>query len=467
MKFKDLFWWLEVPYKVVWAPFWSLLLSVIVLLIPGLNIWWWLIIPLFLANQAEMYYRWWIAWDFWVPKKKWIVLEVVPPKESLAPFKAMEDVFSVIWTLIDVANWREIWCEGELPMGPEWFSCELASVEGDIHFYIRCLDVHRHIFESAIYSHYPETEITQVPDYTRNVPQNIPNEEWNIYGSEFVFAKPSAYPIKTHSRFFEPGGEKISQEEKRIDPIISFLEGLARLGPGEQFWYQILAVPIVDSDIDWKGEAKKIINKIAKRPEKKEEGLMDELGKSWNEFMAGVTSATAEEFEEKKEMALSPAKTESGEKEMLLTPGEREVLQDIEDKIKKNAFNVTIRGVYVAKRKNWTSPHRKIGESYMPHFAAQNLNFFLFHGKTRTKVHFLMRKKRTLLRQKKMFYNFVMRYPPMFPDWAGRGTNIMNTEELATIYHFPTKISALVAPKVVRVEAKKGGPPPNLPVEEK
>jgi len=465
MKFKDLFWWLEVPKKVIWDPFWSLILGAIVLFIPVVNIWWWLILPIFFVIHAETYYLWWIEWDFWVPKKRWTMLEVVPPKENLAPFKAMEDIFSVIWTIYDGANWREKWCEGELTLGPEWASFELVSVEGNIHFYIRCLEVHRHIIESAIYSHYPETEITPAPDYTRNVPQNIPNDEWNLYGCEFVLGKPDAFPIKTHSKFFEPGGEKVSLEEKRIDPIISFLESLARLGPGEQFWYQIVAIPITNRDIPWQDEAKKIINKIAKRPEKKEEGYMDEIKNVFGELVTGMTMQTDAEGNPIQSMA--PEKTETGEKEMLLTPGEREILLEVEDKVKKSAFKTVIRGVYIAKREKWNASHRKIGESYMPHFSTQNLNHFIFHSKTRTKVHFLMRKKRTFLRQRKMFQNYVARYTPLFPEWIdSKGTSVLNAEEIATIYHFPIKISALVAPKLERVEAKKGGPPPNLPTEE-
>ncbi|MBI3631452.1 MAG: hypothetical protein HY219_01115, partial [Candidatus Staskawiczbacteria bacterium] len=42
---------------------------------------------------------------------------------------------------------------------------------------------------------------------------------------------------------------------------------------------------------------------------------------------------------------------------------------------------------------------------------------------------------------------------------------ILNTEEMATLFHFPIKITGLVAPTMARVESKKGGPPPNLPIE--
>ena len=39
----------------------------------------------------------------------------------------------------------------------------------------------------------------------------------------------------------------------------------------------------------------------------------------------------------------------------------------------------------------------------------------------------------------------------------------MNTEELATIYHFPS--ATVKTPMLGRVEAKKGTPPASLPVE--
>ena len=49
-------------------------------------------------------------------------------------------------------------------------------------------------------------------------------------------------------------------------------------------------------------------------------------------------------------------------------------------------------------------------------------------------------------------------------NWGGGGANIiLNTEELATIFHLPTQL-VLTAPLVKRVEAKKGGPPAGLAI---
>ena len=121
-----------------------------------------------LQSQLKNLYLWWVAWDFdYATKAKWVLLEVTPPKEVLAPFKAMEDVFSSLWPILDRANFREIWCDGELSNGPYWFSFEIASIEGRIHFYLRFLQQHRISVETALYAHYPDIEIQEVQDYVK------------------------------------------------------------------------------------------------------------------------------------------------------------------------------------------------------------------------------------------------------------------------------------------------------------
>ncbi|KKP85697.1 MAG: hypothetical protein UR88_C0010G0019 [Candidatus Nomurabacteria bacterium GW2011_GWA1_35_8] len=41
-------------------------------------------------------------------------------------------------------------------------------------------------------------------------------------------------------------------------------------------------------------------------------------------------------------------------------------------------------------------------------------------------------------------------------------TNVMNTEELATLWHFPGQI--LKVPTLERIESKEASPPTNLPI---
>ncbi len=63
-----------------------------------------------------------------------------------------------------------------------------------------------------------------------------------------------------------------------------------------------------------------------------------------------------------------------------------------------------------------------------------------------------------------MFRMSVLRFPPLYPDRSSL-CPILSTEELATLFHFPIRITGMVAPALEKVESKKAGPPPNLPVE--
>jgi hypothetical protein len=161
---------------------------------------------------------------------------------------------------------------------------------------------------------------------------------------------------------------------------------------------------------------------------------------------------------------LEQNKSETDEREMVLTPGEREIITEIENKMKKPAYKTNIRGVYVAKRENWNSPYSKIMRTYMGHFGTNNMNSFGFVTGARPKVHFFMRRRRAFLRARKMLRMSILRFPPFYPD---RRTScpILSSEELATLYHFPLRVSGMVAPTMQKVESKKAGPPPNLPIE--
>lgn len=423
--------------------------------------------PWMLQSQLKIVYRWWINWDYDYAKQRWVLLEVIPLAEMLMPLKAMEDVFTAIWPLYDGANFREQWCDGELDNGPYWCSWEIASIEGKVHYYLRFLQQHRTSIESTLYGHYPDIEIREATDYVKLVPTTVPNEEWDLYGEDWDLYEPDAYPCKTYEEFFEPQGERISAEEKRMDPIISLLEGMSKLGPGEHYWVQFTTVPVLDYDEpDWRNAGKKIINKIAKRPEKKEATFGEDLGYVFKQLAMGPEK---EGEGEKAKYSWVPLEEdeETGELRISLTPGEREVITEVENKMKKPAFRTNIRGVYVAKRDAWKPAHRVLTRSYMSHFATANLNHFRFQAKTRPRVHFFMRKRRVFLRARKMFRNAVMRFPPLFPERMSDDLcPILSSEELATLYHFPFKVSGMVTPTLEKIESKKAGPPANLPVEE-
>ena len=100
--------------------------------------WWWVILPIVLYFPAKAIYLWWLSWDVWYKEQKWMLLEIIPPSEVLKPFRAMEDIYNRLWALYDSPDWRAKWCEGQLTLGGGlWFSFEITSFEGSVHFYLR------------------------------------------------------------------------------------------------------------------------------------------------------------------------------------------------------------------------------------------------------------------------------------------------------------------------------------------
>ena len=430
-----------------------------------LKSWWWFFISVILWFLAKSLYLWWIRWEVWYKKNKWILLEIKPPEENLKPFSAMEDIFTLFWSFYDVPVLKQAWCEGEFPHFPFWFTCEIVGIGGKVHFYMRILEEWKSSVESTIYSHYPDVEISVVEDYTKKVPQNIPNEKWNLYGEDFTLLKDDIYPIMTYSMFFEkPEEEKRVMEEKRIDPLNSLLEGLSQLQLGEQFWFQIGVIPILDKDIPIFSRGKALANKLAKRPEtKKPKGILQETA----EIL--ISGKTAEE-PEKEAGFIAP--------ELRLTPGEKEILKGIETKISKYCFNCWIKILYLCKTDepfNWGN--YKMGRTYLQHFATSNMNGIRFASEARTKIHYWLRDRRLYLRKRRHLRYYVERlplsfpwnlegrviYPPFYPrSGIKRTAFVLNAEELASIFHFPPKV---ILPGVSRVEVKKAGPPSGLPTE--
>ncbi|GAI05357.1 unnamed protein product, partial [marine sediment metagenome] len=272
-------------------------------------------------------------WDDSIPK---IILEIRMPKEVLKPIKAMEQVFAGLHSIHDVFTWREKWIEGQfLPS----ISLEIVSIGGEVHFYIRAFKMFRNVIESNIYSQYPEAEIFEVEDYTKLVPQDIPNKDWDLWGTSFINTKPDPYPIKTYPKFEL---EREIKEEKRIDPLAGLLEGMASLKPGEQLWLQIRATPIREEK-PWIKEGLKIKDKLVRRPEKpKSKPMIQEAAEV---LITGKPPGVA-----------PPEEKEIIPPEMKLTPGEREIVAAIEEKIGKFGYDCHIRFIYLGKQDVFFKP---------------------------------------------------------------------------------------------------------------
>ncbi len=408
--------------------------------------WWWLIPP-FLLQQPFVYF--WLFWrtELWFQKVfRPVVLEIRIPKEILKPLKAMEVVMtSLHGAIYNPPDWWEAYIDGQPQTG---LSFDIVSVGGQIHFYIRCHADYRDQVEAAIWGQYPGAEIDVVPDYTKLVPIDIPNKEWDLFGWDYRFDKPNPYPIKTYDKFEHPG----EKEEERVDPLSTLLEGMAKMKPGEQLWIQMRATPQAEaSQLKFFHEGEEIRDKIARRPAKeKQKPLLREI----LEFIVFGAQPTKE-----KEKEMFPP-------EMRLTPGEREGLMELERKITKPIFMCGIRAIYLGKRDVWFKPNFRLVFNYFNNFTNPDANSLFLWSDTLTRVkknafvplNWLL-PRRVYLKCRKLFRFYKERLNYKSPLFGGdKGRFILNVEELATLYHFPAFVVSPV-PGLARVEAKKAVPP--------
>jgi len=374
------------------------------------------------------------------------LLEIKLPEEILKPIRAMEGVFYSFWQIYDPPSWKERWIEGKKLLD---FSLEVTSIGGVPHFYIRIPAHHRNLFETSIYAQYPEVEISQVPDYTQDIPQNIPNKDWDLWGCDMMQVREDVYPLRTY-REFET--EREAKEEKRVDPMANLLESLGRLQPGEQLWIQIMVKPLTPAEDNWVKRGEKIIKELMGKKAPSLEAFLPYAVKG-----AGRVLIAGKPLEEK---GIEEEKLELGA--LRLSPGEIEVIKSIQNKIARYGFESNIRFIYLGKRDVFFKPHLNLALGYFNEFNTQNLNTIKPWGKTKTKIQYFLIQRRVYLRKRRMFRLYVNRRTPLDPRKGG--TYILNTEELASLYHFPSRAVA-PAPSVPRIPAKRGEAPPELPTE--
>ncbi len=405
-----------------------------------------------------------------------VVLELKLPKEILKPVRAMEQVMaSIHGPMFHPPDPWEEWVDGQVQLS---IAFEIVSIEGNIHFYVRMPTLYREAVEANLYSQYPEIEITEVDDYTKYVPQNIPNKEWDLWGSDYKTNKDDHLPIKTYLQF-ETEQEK--EQEQKVDPISTLLESMSKVGPGEQLWVQILAEPTAIDDTTsfkkWLEDGKKLRDKMANRTvsEEKDKSILQEAIET---FWSIMVSGKPPEEEKKKEDLLPP--------EMKLTPGEREEVSEVERKMSKPCFITHARFIFLGRRDSWYKPKFRMAFSFFNDYATVNLNALYPMSDTITKIkkiwiyplnkiHLIpsniFRLRRLYLRQRKMFKNYKRRYAPFFP-WSvkgkypgAKGSFILNSEELASLFHFPSR-GAAPGPGLARIESKRGALPAGLPSED-
>ncbi|MEK7662034.1 MAG: hypothetical protein AAB355_00845 [Patescibacteria group bacterium] len=374
--------------------------------------WSWLVAPFILGFIA------WKVWVFYVnadflAKMEFAVIEIKLPREIRRSPLAMELVLNAMHQTGGTATWVDRYWNGKVRV---FFSLEIASIDGRVHFFIRTPVGFKNAIESYIYAQYPESEISEIPDYAEKIPYTK-NGQYVLWGTEYKFTKPDPYPVKTYVDY---GMDKSAKEEERIDPITPTIELMGSMQKGEQMWLQII---IRATTQEWKDLGKKEIEKI------KSEKFNKEKDEKFNENM--------------------------------LTKAEKETITAIERSIDKIGFDAGIRAIYIAEKDAFRGTNIPAVINILKQYNSNNLNGFRLARPTGVEYPWQDFKGiRAGAKKMKMFDLYLKRsffYPP-----DSRTPIILCSEELATMYHFPGGVSE--TPSFGRIESKKSEPPVNLPI---
>ena len=406
----------------------------------------------FLVFPFAFFFLFKLLWMKYIHRKyiytlKWMMLEIIPPRELEKSPKLMESIFAGLAGVIKNPNPVEVYVQGFLP---DYFSFEMVGSEGSVHFYVRTQTKYRNLIEAHFYAQYPDVEIIEVPDYTEAVPVTIPNKDWDIWGTEFEFVKPDVYPIRTYPNFEE------DVTGKMIDPLAGLTEVLAQTGPGQHLWLQYLINPRGQEGAWVKEYGKKIVDELTGKTPEEKIGVLRRVGHDLFEVGANIHKGLfAQEIEFTE---LEAEKKELGPLEFRLTPGEKEILKAVEVNMSKQQFQTKMRFLYIGRREGFDKTLVSSFIGGIKQFNDMSLNSFKPNDSTKTNANFLFAQSRLRFRQRLLHTHYRDR------DWDdSEHTFYLSTEELATVFHLPDM--AVMTPTMSRVAAKRGGAPSNLPIE--
>lgn len=396
-------------------------------------------LPLFLLRYFWIYWIHYIRYKFWFSQEM-ILLHVQLPSEVTKSPLAMELFLAALWNSSgEVTFIKRMW------MGvfrPIW-SLEIASNEGQVNFYIHMRKGLRSVVEARLYGQFPEAQVREVEDYTRQIDFNI--DEYELWGAEFIKGDPQALPIKT---YIDYKLDKDPDEEFKIDPLTNALEALATMGKGEYFWFQII-IKARKKD-EWYGFY-----------DTKHDAYKDSYVKGLKDIMEGAAKRAASLIQGHDEKAESAKAQASARGLTLLTGGEKLKLEAMERAKEKLTFECGMRALYFAKKENFTGSNIAIIPRFFDPFRSNDLNA-INPARWMASLDYPWQDFRNIRRnafKKKLFFLFQNRayfYVPM-----DQAPIFLSIEELASIWHFPS--STVRTPGLDRVPSKRSEAPVNLP----
>ncbi len=294
------------------------------------------------------------------------------------------------------------------------FSFEIVANKKVISFYVTAPRTMSRYLQQRIQAHYPEAVMEEVEDY------NIFSSRGEVVGGILRTKRNFVFPLKTYQK----------QED---DPLNSIINAMSKLNEDEGMAVQYL---VRSARAEWHKKVSKIVREVNK-------------GKSVNEalkttFLSKFFLVLAEIIKAAKPSSPADKQKQLQEQPKKLTPMEEEMLKGFEEKNSKAGLDVNLRIVVSAR-------NRGQAQVYLDNLvsAMSQYNYYEYGNSFPSKAY--------TRNQKKIISDFIYR------RFERKISFLLNTEEMASLYHFPLKIAE--TPNILWLTARYAPAPTNVPTE--
>jgi DNA helicase HerA-like ATPase len=355
----------------------------------------------------------------------WVFLEIQMPKET-APEKEQQRVKTEeekkqlvavaeqLFTTLSASGESKGWL-----VGKDYYSFEIACTDKKVSFFVNCPKHLQQLVEKQIQAQYPHAFIEQVKGY------NPFQDKGQVEAAELQLNRPYVYPFRTY---------KIMES----DPLNAITNAMSKLSEGEGAAVQFILSP---AGTAWQGRPRHMALEIqqGKNPQ------LIERGQAYQLFV-GLMRAVGRGLAFGGQKNYQPSHTHkdlSGYASPIqLTPMQQEIVKKLEEKASRPGYKINVRLVASSLISGNAGLHMR---NLLSSFLQFNMPPFNgFRGKKRDKNDILK--------------DYIFR---IFRDQGN--SNIINTEELASLWHLPTPY--IETPNIKWLVSKKAPPPVNMPKE--
>ncbi len=352
----------------------------------------------------------------------WVFLEIQMPKEnsedkdqqrtkSEEEKKALIAVGEQLFTTLSESGHSKGWLKGK-----DYYSFEIACTDKKISFYINCPKHLQQLVEKQLQAQYPHAFVEQVKGY------NPFQKGSEVEAKELQLNKKYVYPFRTY-------------KNTETDPLNALTNAMSKLQEGEGVAIQYVISP---AGTAWQSTPRHMALEVqqGKNPELIERGHIYKVFIGFRRFLASVLTGTTGQQSQGSHVH----KDLSGYGAPIqLTPMQQEIVKRLEEKASRPGYKMNIRLVTSSVIPGNAKMHmHNLVSSFLQY------NFPPFNG---------LREKRR--NKNEVLIDYIFR---VFRDYGK--TNIINTEEMCSLWHLPTPF--IETPNIKWLISKKAPPPINV-----